>query len=179
MCGLELKLLLLPAKKQKKLACTREIQVHKLRTKVYSLKGLTAMGTAASSSWNTYFINRKLYFVPGIDRITHNGTLLGYCSCDSSQTLNDDQFYSQTLNDDQLYWTSHICISFDHDADFQDYSNIGNIFNWQFLCANCSDYIQSLYQCFIQIRKVVYKWLVFFGFTVWAKFKINLLPSFL
>ena len=168
MCWLELKLLLQPAKKQKTPACIREIQVHKLRTKVYSLKGLTAMGTAASSSWNMYFINRKLHFVPRIDRITHNGTLLGYCLCDSSQTLNDDQ----------LYWTSHICISFDHGADFQDYSNIGNIFNWQFSCSNCSDYIQSLYQCFIQIRKVVYKWLVFFGFTVWAKFKINLLPSF-
>ena len=37
-------MLLLPVKKQKTLACIREIQVHKLWTKVYSQKGLTAMG---------------------------------------------------------------------------------------------------------------------------------------
>ena len=32
------------SEKQKTLACIREIQVHKLWTKVYSQKGLTAMG---------------------------------------------------------------------------------------------------------------------------------------
>ena len=36
-------MLLLPVKKQKTLACIREIQVHKLWTKVYCQKGLTAM----------------------------------------------------------------------------------------------------------------------------------------
>ena len=34
---------LLPAKKQKTPACIREIQVHKLWTKVYSQKGLTVI----------------------------------------------------------------------------------------------------------------------------------------
>ena len=42
-CRLEFKMLLPPAKKQKTLACIREIQVHELWTKVYSQKGLTAM----------------------------------------------------------------------------------------------------------------------------------------
>ena len=42
-CQLEFKMLLPPAKKQKTPACLREIQVHKLWTKVYSKKGLTAM----------------------------------------------------------------------------------------------------------------------------------------
>ena len=42
-CQLEFKLPLPPAKKQKNLACIREIQVHKLWTKVYSQMGLTAM----------------------------------------------------------------------------------------------------------------------------------------
>ena len=42
-CWLEFKMLLPPAKKQKTPACIREIQVHKLWTKVYSQKGLTAM----------------------------------------------------------------------------------------------------------------------------------------
>ena len=36
-------MLLLPAKKQKTPVCIREIQVHKLWTKVYSQKGLTTM----------------------------------------------------------------------------------------------------------------------------------------
>ena len=40
---LEFKMLLPPAKKQNTLACIRETQVHKLWTKVYSQKGLTAM----------------------------------------------------------------------------------------------------------------------------------------
>jgi len=39
----EFKMLLPPAKKQKTLACIKEIQVHKHWTKVYSQKGLTAM----------------------------------------------------------------------------------------------------------------------------------------
>ena len=43
-CRLEFKMPLPPAKKQKTLACIREIQVHKLWTKVYSPRGLTAMG---------------------------------------------------------------------------------------------------------------------------------------
>ena len=43
MCRLEFKMPLLPAKKQKTPAWIREIQVHKLWTKVYSQKGLTAM----------------------------------------------------------------------------------------------------------------------------------------
>ena len=42
---LEFKMLLPPAKKQKTLACIREIQVHKHWTKVYSPKGLTAMAS--------------------------------------------------------------------------------------------------------------------------------------
>ena len=42
-CGLEFKMLLPPAKKQKTPACIREIQVHKFWTKVYSQQGLTAM----------------------------------------------------------------------------------------------------------------------------------------
>ena len=43
MCRLEFKMPLPPVKKQKTLACIREIQVHKYWTKVYSQKGLTAM----------------------------------------------------------------------------------------------------------------------------------------
>ena len=39
---MEFKMPLPPVKKQKTLACIREIQVHKLWTKVYSQKGLTA-----------------------------------------------------------------------------------------------------------------------------------------
>ena len=46
MCWLEFKTPLLPAKKQKTLACIREIQFHKLWIKVYSQKGLTAMQLA-------------------------------------------------------------------------------------------------------------------------------------
>ena len=42
-CQLELKMLLPPAKKKQTPACIREIHVHKLWTKVYSQKGLTAM----------------------------------------------------------------------------------------------------------------------------------------
>ena len=42
-CQLEFKMPLPPAKKQKTPACVREIQVHKLWTKVYSQNGLTAM----------------------------------------------------------------------------------------------------------------------------------------
>ena len=45
-CWLEFKMLLPPAKKQKTLACLREIQVHKHWTKVYSQKGLIAMLSA-------------------------------------------------------------------------------------------------------------------------------------
>ena len=44
---LEFKMLLPPAKKQNTLACIRETQVHKLWTKVYSQKGLTAMTYSA------------------------------------------------------------------------------------------------------------------------------------
>jgi len=44
--SVEFKMLLPPAKKQKTLACIREIQVHKHWTKFYSQKGLTAMGVA-------------------------------------------------------------------------------------------------------------------------------------
>ena len=40
LCWMEFKMPLPPAKKQE--ACIREIQVHKLWTKVYSQKGLTA-----------------------------------------------------------------------------------------------------------------------------------------
>ena len=42
-CQLKFKVLLPPAKKQKTLACIRERQVHKLLTKVYSQKEVTAM----------------------------------------------------------------------------------------------------------------------------------------
>ena len=61
-------MLLPPAKKQKTPACIREIQVHKLLTKVYSQKGLTAMVCAMvtvveTEKWNRehkfYFKNRK------------------------------------------------------------------------------------------------------------------------
>ena len=45
-CRLEFKTPLLPAKNQKTPACIREIHVHKLWTKVYSQKGLTAMLSA-------------------------------------------------------------------------------------------------------------------------------------
>ena len=43
MCQLEFKMALPPAKKPKAPACIREIEVHKLWTKVYSQEGLTAM----------------------------------------------------------------------------------------------------------------------------------------
>ena len=52
MCHLQFKMLLPPAKKQKIPACIREIQVHKLWSKVYSQKGLTAMQRWGES--NTY-----------------------------------------------------------------------------------------------------------------------------
>ena len=41
-CWLEFKMLLPPVKKQKTLACVREIGVHKLRTQVDSQQGLAA-----------------------------------------------------------------------------------------------------------------------------------------
>ena len=53
-CQLEFKMPLPPEKKQKTLACLREIQVHKLWTKVYSRKGLTAM-------WMIRLINKCTY----------------------------------------------------------------------------------------------------------------------
>ena len=43
MCQLEFKMPLVLAKTRKTPACIREIQVHKLWTKVYSQQGLTAM----------------------------------------------------------------------------------------------------------------------------------------
>ena len=48
-CQLELKMLLPPVKKKKTPAYIREIQVHKLWTKVYSQKGLTAMHMSNSA----------------------------------------------------------------------------------------------------------------------------------
>ena len=53
MYWLEFRMPLPPAKKQKTLACIREIQVHKHWTKVYSQKGLTAMHLLPlwSQSW--------------------------------------------------------------------------------------------------------------------------------
>ena len=53
-CQLEFKMPLPPEKKQKTLACIREIQVNKLWTKVYSRKGLTAM-------WMIRLINKCTY----------------------------------------------------------------------------------------------------------------------
>ena len=49
MCRLEFKMPLPPAKNKRPLACIREIQVHKLWTRVYSQKGLTAMGWGPSN----------------------------------------------------------------------------------------------------------------------------------
>ena len=51
---------LLPAKNQKTLACIREIQVHRLRTKVYSQKGLTATPLRQTIYTNNYTNNSKL-----------------------------------------------------------------------------------------------------------------------
>ena len=56
---LEFKMPLPPAKNEKTLACIREIQVHKLWTKVYSQKGLTAM-YSGKKIFNTCGINTML-----------------------------------------------------------------------------------------------------------------------
>ena len=46
-------MLLLPVKKQKTPACIREIQVHRLWTKVYSPRGLTSVSfTEPAKNWS-------------------------------------------------------------------------------------------------------------------------------
>ena len=93
-CQLEFKVPLPPAKKQKILACIREIQVHKLWTKVYSQKGLTAMPKSrdhmpttslrgVAAKWPTRAPKTNWYFA----RETHKDTAIPW-TCPLRQPIN-------------------------------------------------------------------------------------------
>ena len=75
-CRLEFKIPLPPAKKQKTLACIREIQVHKLWTKVYSQKGSTAMDTTSTivviTLNTTYHVLVNIALPVGVHTNKHN-----------------------------------------------------------------------------------------------------------
>ena len=107
-CQLEFKMPLPPAKKQKSPACIREIQVHKLWTKVYSQKGLTAM-ECWSKVW-TSTIKMRIYLL-AIPQAEHpilplDLHLLKSCSeCSVPEPSSSDNGHQSPWSTDS-YWIS-------------------------------------------------------------------------